>query len=220
MEGATEHPAKFSAPILGEVRRLLGKYVPAGATLLDPFAGVGGIHQLNPEYTTVGVELEPEWAKQSPHTIVGNALELDQLFANDFFDAVVTSPCYGNRMADHHNARDTSKRYTYRHMLGRMPTEGSSAVMQWGPAYKRFHNLAWLQVWDVLKPGGIFILNSSDHVRGGQMQQVSLWHKRACTAIGFELLEWTSVRTQRMRNGANARLRVDHEDVLAFRKTV
>jgi hypothetical protein len=131
------HPAKFSGPVLEQLRHLVDREVTDVGRLrvLDPFAGVGGIHTLaTPTVMTVGVELEPEWANQHPATLVGNALDLP--FANNSFDAVITSPCYGNRLADHHEARDMSIRHTYRHALGRPPSGSSSAVLQWGEAYR------------------------------------------------------------------------------------
>lgn len=59
-------------------------------------------------------------------TIVGNALYLP--FRDRAFDGIVTSPCYGNRMADHHDARDDSKRNTYTHSA-RHPAKFSDEVL-------------------------------------------------------------------------------------------
>ena len=55
-----------------------------------------------------------------------------QSFSDATFDMVVTSPTYGNRMADHHNAKDGRRRITYTHNLGRTLTPGNSGAMQWG----------------------------------------------------------------------------------------
>ena len=138
------HPAKFTDTHLEEVVKILGGN--RSLNVLDPFAGVGTIHKL--PYFTRGLELEPEWADQHHATVVGDAL--DTKFDNECFDAVVTSPCFGNRMADSFKAKDDSKRHTYHHYLGRTPSEGSSAVMQWGKGYKEFHRKAWLEAKRVL----------------------------------------------------------------------
>jgi hypothetical protein len=53
-------------------------------------------------------------------------------FDDATFDAICTSPTCGNRMADHHEARDISPRHTYRHVLGRPRTPGNSGALQWG----------------------------------------------------------------------------------------
>jgi hypothetical protein len=104
------HPAKFSRPIIEaaivEVSSWQQDRRWAPARLLDPFAGVGRCHDLGDVagIETVGVELEPEWAAADPRTIVGDALALP--FGEAEFDLLFTSPCYGNRMADHHEARD------------------------------------------------------------------------------------------------------------------
>src|SRR5207302_7210410 len=105
------HPAKFSDPLLPVLRAL----IHPGARVLDPFAGSGRIHEITDN--AVGIEIEPEWADLHPHTHCGNALDLP--FADAVFDVICTSPTYGNRMADHHDAKDDSRRNTYRHALGR-----------------------------------------------------------------------------------------------------
>ena len=109
------HPARFSDAVLDRIGTMLDEYQVNGV-VLDPFAGAGKIHRLaTPTRRTVGVEIEPEWAATHPGTIVGNALALG--FGAESIDAVVTSPCYGNRLADHHEARDGSTRRSYTHDL-------------------------------------------------------------------------------------------------------
>lgn len=168
------HPAKFSAGILFELGEMLAQYQeergaledednPGQLRVLDPFAGVGYVHQLRsvPGVETIGVELEPEWAAAHPDTIVGDSTQLESLFIDPVpVGAIVSSPCYGNRMADHHEAKDLAKcpackgkaeadrlgcvecdgtgrlqrlsdRNTYRHALGRMPSANSGAVLNW-----------------------------------------------------------------------------------------
>lgn len=106
-----EHPATFSKTVLDRLREVLVDHVQlhGPVRVLDPFAGTGGIHELAQADTieTVGIELQPEWASAHPDTQVGDATALP--FADGSFSAVVTSPCYGNRMADHHIAKDPCK---------------------------------------------------------------------------------------------------------------
>ena len=91
------HPARFNDRILEAADQLLG---PRLGWILDPFAGTGRVHELRRSGRfTIGVEIEPEWAAMHPRTIVGSALALP--FGAETFDAIVTSPTYGNRMADH-----------------------------------------------------------------------------------------------------------------------
>jgi len=124
-EVVARHPARFSTNIIDRLTELAVEEVHrlnvSSIRVLDPFAGVGGIHNIRTalpgQIKSVGVELEPEWACAHPDTIVGDATALP--FPDESFDAVMTSPCYGNRMADHHNAKDGSRRITYKHTLGR-----------------------------------------------------------------------------------------------------
>ena len=101
-----KHPAKFSQPVLEALAEMTGPFLDRGSRVLDPFAGTGLIHRLGTYcgWDTVGVEIESEWATMHPQTIVANALDLP--FPDGSFDATITSPCYGNRMADSHNAQE------------------------------------------------------------------------------------------------------------------
>lgn len=221
----TPHPAKFSTPVLDAIAQVLAAQRFIGV-VLDPFAGVGGVHELAGEgVVTVGVELEPEWARQHPMTICGSVLDLGALgFEDGEVDAIVTSPAYGNRMADHHtpSAADTSKRHTYRHYLGRELTDGSSGMMQWGDEYRAFHTEAWVEVLRVLRPGGLFVLNISDHVRKSKVMPVSAWHRATLRGLGVDWLPGDegriAVSTRRQRHGANGDLRVVNEWVMVGRK--
>lgn len=209
------HPAVFSTPILPVIGLLLE---PTHIRILDPFAGVGRIHEL-PSHVewpvdTVGIEIEPEWANVHERTIVGSALELP--FLEDEFDAVVTSPTYGNRLADSHNAQDGSVRRSYTHDLGRKLTEDNSGDLHWGPQYREFHQKAWLEVRRVLRPGGRFVLNISDHIRKGERQYVSSWHVETLLSMGFRFADASRVETRRLRTGSNAQARVASEIVIAF----
>jgi len=208
------HPAKFSDPIIVELTKLL---VDLPGPILDPFAGTGRVHELG-RTDTVGVEIESEWADMHERTIVGNALELD--FPDNSIGTIVTSPTYGNRMADTYDGRDGSKRYTYRTALGHNLNGDNSGAMQWGTEYRDFHKRAWSEAFRVLAPSGYLILNISDHVRKGQLVAVSSWHANIILELGFEGVPdgWTTVTTKRNRNGANRDLRVDFESIIRFRK--
>lgn len=215
-----KHPAKFSQPILDRLAKLaIAEVERCGhdVALLDPFAGTGRIHEIaQTGIETVGVELEPEWASLHPRTIVADARNLP--FANASFEAVMTSPCYGNRMADHHEAKDGSQRITYKHYLGRDLTAGNSGAMQWGLAYRELHLLAWRESLRVLVPDGLMVVNISDHIRKGEVQPVVEWHLRTLRDLGMMVDRDEPIETPRMRRGANYALRVQHEHLLIMRK--
>jgi ParB-like chromosome segregation protein Spo0J len=210
--GGVSHPARYSDELFQHFRELLD----AHSTVLDPFAGTGRIHELRPRWETTGVELEPEWAQLSPHTIVGSALALP--FPDEHFDAICTSPTYGNRLADHHDAADPGLRRSYTHDLGRTLTAGNSGVMHWGDTYRDFHEQAWREAVRVLVEGGTFILNIKDHFRKGQWQDVAGWHVHALCDLGLYVEAVRPVATGNLRQGANGDLRVPDELVIAFGK--
>ena len=219
MTSGVKHPAKFSDPILRVVDgwvRMEAFWLPKRLRrlrILDPFAGTGLVHQL--PGLTFGVELEPEWATMHPRTQVGNALALP--WKRNSFDVIVTSPCYGNRFADSHNAQDGSLRRSYTHDLGRKLHPDNAGQLHWGDEYRRFHREAWREAARVLRPGGLFILNVSDHIRGGKRVPVSAWHVTTLEAMGLEVFAHRDVATRRMRQGENHLARVDCEHVIALR---
>lgn len=208
-----KHPAKFS----NEILVLIAAFLPPQKwpRVLDPFAGTGKIHRIPNE--TWGVEIEPEWATMDPKTVVGNALVLP--FRNSSFDAIATSPCYGNRMADHHEARDGSTRNTYRHTLGRKLHESNSGAMQWGDEYREFHRQAWGEAVRCLRQGGRFVLNIKNHIRGGKVQQVAEWHDLVLSTM-LQPKDKIAVAAPGLRHGANSTLRVDHEWVYVYENTL
>lgn len=211
--GGVNHPAVFSEPILPVLADLLDGY----RKILDPFAGTGRIHRLADDgWDTVGVELEPEWANLHPRTVVGNALDLT--FADESFDAVATSPTYGNRMADHHNAYDPQTRRTYKHDLGRELHADNSGAMQWGDEYRAFHRRAWREAVRVLRPGGRFVLNIKDHIRDGAWVDVAGWHVATLTNYGLTVRAVRPIVTGGFRLGANGPARVAAELVIAMDK--
>lgn len=112
------HPAPFHPRIINEIAEQLSAYARARSKrklwVLDPFAGIGGVHELRDlvegvKVETVGIELMPRWAEAHENTIVGNCIEVMGAMRAQSFDAVITSPSYGNRMADHHDNRDVCK---------------------------------------------------------------------------------------------------------------
>lgn len=220
------HPAPFSDAILRYLAN--GDRVPQGL-ILDPFAGVGKVHRLaDASRVTVGVEIEEEWARQSRGTLVGDALHLP--FRDEVFDGCVTSPVYGNRMSDHHTAKDGSLRRSYTHDLQRsvgdatrrLHPSNSGVMYAWQPRYWAFHRRAWAEVHRVLRPGARFFLNVSDCYRTTKgvraVVPVVDRHLDLCCALtGFCFVERHEIETPRMKYGENGH-RVSHEVVLEMVK--
>lgn len=206
------HPAKFSAPIIALLGELTVRYGIASA--LDCFGGVGGIHSL--PVTTFGIELEPIWAAcQSGPVAVGDATRLP--IRDNAVHAVITSPVYGNRMSDHHNARDDSKRNTYTHTLGQKLRDGNAGAMKFpGRQYEDLHRRAWSEARRIASR--YLIVNCSDFIARGAVVEVCAWHMDEITKLGMTHVETALVETRRNRFGANGGARVDHEKVMVFKK--
>lgn len=251
-----EHPAKFSRKILDRLREMLAvEAVRVGQLkVLDPFAGVGGVHELAEETVqTIGYELQPEWAATHADTVCGSVLELGSVFPAGTFDVILTSPCYGNRMADSHDAKDPckagcfhgmvpatpgqpldgfepcstcggtglSKRNTYAHYLraaGAEPVaEDNSALMQWGPEYRAFHEKAWRVCDRVLRRDGLVLLNVKNHERRNEVARVVEFHLNAFLVLGYTLEEARKIPTRGLAFGQNHQARTGFELILALR---
>lgn len=251
-----EHPATFSAAILDRLRDMLAAERDRVGLLrvLDPFAGAGGVHELGEaNVETWGVEIQPEWAAAHERTVCASALDLPDL-GLPVFDAVVTSPCYGNRMADKHHAKDPcracgghgaratvdekcgecggaglTRRNTYAHALRRSgvePVESpeNAGVMQWGPAYRSFHEQAWQVVDRALRPEGLVLLNVKNHLRTrskgrpAEVQRVVEFHLNTFLWMGYTIEECRRVETRGLAYGANHDVRTPAELLLALRK--
>jgi tRNA G10 N-methylase Trm11 len=216
-EVAVGHPAKFSDPILDVIAGVMAAEVKAGAYCLDPMAGTGKVAAYIPGYTWICRDIE-EWPDLVFPVGHGDATAME--FPDESFEAVVTSPTYGNRMADHHNAKDASRRISYKFNLGRElhPNNTGDAYFP-SPKYNRLHIKAWREVHRVLKVDGIFILNVKNFIKGGEVVDVCSWHKKRVVGMGtMELVDARRVPVDGLRFGANREARVDHEMVYVFRK--
>jgi tRNA G10 N-methylase Trm11 len=241
-----DHPAMFSRELIGP----LADTIRGRASVVDPFAGTGRIHAIAEEAgvpRSVGIELEAEWANadvfRGPERtqIVGDSLFVLPTLGAESFEAVLTSPAYGNRMADKHEAKDAckscdgsgvvgsddcrackglglSRRNTYRHRLGRALSANNGGGLQWGPEYRDLHRSIWKAAAAVLAPGGVFVVNCSNHIRMGELVDVCAWHRKTLIDLGLVFERTIEVETRRQRHGANAHVRVAGELIMICSK--
>lgn len=213
------HPAKYTnsfMPVFADI-------LEDTRNVLDPFAGTGKIGLLK-AYGYKGQiyanEIEKEWLKDNEFNCdVLSYEDAEYLYYPEaFFDAICTSPTYGNRMADHHICNDDSKRNTYTHCLGRQLTDGNTGKMQYGEQYRDKHDKIYCNLSKMIKPGGLFILNVKNHIRKGVEIDVTKFHIQTLTKHGFKLDKRLFMTTPSLRYGANANKRVNGESILVFVK--
>lgn len=225
------HPAVYSKPILVHFKDIIAARlaISGGSTIraLDPFAGTGKIHTLQQalHVITVGVEIQQHWADLHPCTVQGDATAMSPKWTASF-DVVMTSPTYGNRFSDRHQAKDGSKRRGYTHDLRRMTGDETLELHPNNTGryafhtkqYQELHAKAWREVWRVLRPGGWFVLNVSDVIKGGEVVEVAQWHHDLVTDIGFNTIKVIPVETRRLRYGRNGAARAAYEIIYVLEK--
>jgi tRNA G10 N-methylase Trm11 len=221
-----KHPAPFPLKVIDGIASVLDVDTPL--RVLDPFCGSGRIATVSEEWECFGVEIEEEWAAMAwangVDCCVGDSAKcIPQLPGT--FDAVVTSPCYGNRMADTYAPPPEKKhamRRTYRIALGHDLSEGSAACMQWGEEYRDLHARVWARSVEKIKPGGWFVLNIKNHMRKGEEMPVTEWHIAELTHLGLYLRSAVCVPLKGDQNTNTMRSRgirtIDCEWVIAFQK--
>ena len=221
--GLIRHPAKYSDEFIPVFARLLEN----SDKVLDPFAGtgkIGKIKELGFSGMIYANDIEPEWIELGRNCCdVISAIDAEKLptiYPPGMFDAICTSPTYGNRMADHHNAKDGSFRNTYTHCLGRELTEENTGKMQYGEQYREKHERIYRAIIPLLKDGGMFVLNVSNHIRKGREVDVASFHISCLEANGLTLTKDIHVPTKRCRFGANADKRVEYEHIYVLRREV
>lgn len=223
-----KHPARYTPSLL----HVIARYLKPGMRVLDPFGGVGTLNKLS--YTGAQIftgELEARVCEHSAGTrkVCADAQLLP--FANSSFDAIVTSPTYGNRMADitldlpssqklycADESKQKWKRNTYSSSFGFELHPENTAGMQWGVEYRNIHSKAYAEAMRLLKPHGLMIVNISDHIRSFKRVYVSKWHYQTLCGLGFEYRHLHAVKTPRLAFGANSELRTACEYIFVFQK--
>lgn len=220
------HPATFSKQLVAPLVKAASPW--AGGVMLDPFAGIGKgariAWHLGCEW--IGLEIEPEWAIYEPRTICADSTHMP--LADQSIDVVVTSPAYGNRMADSYGGSPADhehfvktgriRRRTYRIALGRPLSPNNGGGLHWGEKYRELHQKVWGECFRVLRSGGGLILNVSDHIRKTQIVPVTAWHTSSLNSVGFRMCSVDQTITSRYKEGQNGAARLPHEYVITFVK--
>ena len=71
---------------------------------------------------------------------------------------------------------------------------------------------AMQEIHRVLKPGGVFLLNIKDHIRGGELQHVAGWHVTQLCRLGFTLLCDQEVNTPALQGWVDELYKAIHID--------
>jgi hypothetical protein len=217
MSDKTPHPAKYSKELLP----YLAKH--SYGVCLDIMGGTGRIgllKEINPLITkTISNELEKEWAIQGIENKVDEIIIGDAKNLKLSVDCIITSPPYGNRMADNFKpSKPSSMRKLYAGDLGRTPSNGSVCCKHFNRGYEEIIK----EIYDnVIKnvQHDLFILNVSNFIRKFKEVDVISWYLNYFKENGYYLKYRYDIVTRRQRGvGANAHLRVPTEFIGVFSK--
>lgn len=224
-KGSADSPCPYSVPVIDVFRIIMLNDPIRYSHIHDPFAGAGERMERLADHLGIvftGTEIEPAFIRSSC-VAQGDSTDPSSYPVGSQY-AIVTSPVYPNGMADDHEARDQSKRNTYRARLGtlmhqnNMGGKGYRGTKRGGASLRRrqYWNLAerCVQNW-----GGAHtvLVNVSDfiHTVNGQRLTepvVSDWVE-LLTRHGWVVVDVHDVKTQRQRYGAN-RIRVEKESII------
>jgi len=211
------HPAKFSKELLP----VLASY--CYGDILDIMGGTGRaglLKNFNKNIKSVTInELEREWSEQAYENNVDKVITGDAKNLSGIYDCIVTSPPYGNRMADNFKAgKPDSMRRRYVGDLGRNVTQGSVCCKHFGKGYEE----EMVLILDAVINNIVFdrfVLNVSNFIRNFKEVDVVAWYKYYFISKGFTLTAEEKVVTRRQKGvGANTDLRVPSENILIFDK--
>ena len=163
-------------------------------------------------------ELEKEWADQGIDNKVDEIIVGDAKNLSGRYDCIVTSPPYGNRMADNFKAgKPDSMRRGYVGDLGRNVSDGSVCCKHFGKGYEEMIESIYDSILFKIS-FDLFILNVSNFIRQFKEVNVIGWYKNYFKKRDFILLYEDAVNTRRQKGvGANTQLRVSHEVVMVFK---
>lgn len=188
-----------------------------GLPVHDPFAGTGErLGELCDSLglTFTGTDLE-DWPDRDPRVTLGDAL--DPRTYPQGARLIVTSPTYGNGMNDHHEARDPSRRHTYRAALGRPLHENNtgrygirrgrrSMTRYWtmhAEAITHWHRLGWPAV-----------VNVKAFIKDFEVYDLPERWAHTLAEHGYRVTARLEVPCPGIRHGANHAARIDHEVIL------
>ena len=211
----TPHPAKFSKELLP----VLASY--CYGDILDIMGGTGRaglLKKFNSKIKSVTInELEREWSEQAYENNVDTVITGDAKNLSGIYDCIVTSPPYGNRMADNFKAgKPDSMRKRYVGDLGRNVSSGSVCCKHFGKGYEEEMTLILDAVISNIVFGR-FVLNISNFIRNFKEVDVVSWYKNYFLSKRFNFITEEKVFTRRQKGvGANTNLRVTSESILIF----
>ena len=216
-----EHPARWSRTIIDALTPILTSW---RLPVHDPFGGTG--ERLGYLCDTLGLafsgtEIEPEFIVDQ-RVRPGDSTDAASYPTGKY--CVVTSPTYPNGMSDHFQARDGSKRHTYRQALATnlgydRPLDdhnmGAYGIRRGGRSEAKYWQLADSAVkhW----PDRV-VVNVSDFISNHVCYPLVAKWEDLLQAHGYTADDVIKVATPRQRHGANGAARVDAEAVIVARR--
>lgn len=204
---AQPHPTKNNVNL---VEYLVKKLTNPGETILDPFAGTGstGVIAALHSRNAILVEIEPvfcQWIAEAAKRVevmstishkgwikivCGDSTKLTKLLSdhgvNDIVDAMITSPPYTNRAADHRVSKYRKGGLFPEEKLDYKPSNGNLETIPWDKYIVSLQKV-YSEVYKVLRPGGIVAVIVKPFYRDGKVVDLPYYTWLTLKATGYTL---------------------------------
>lgn len=215
------HPAPYSPEVLIKFTSL----IPRGTHVHDCFAGDGvrlGKLADNYRWRFTGTEIEAPFILDD-RVAHGDATDPDSYPSSSYW--IVTSPVYPNGIADDWNAKDTSRRRTYRRaramIVGHDEPLHVNNMGRWGYRGTPLRSTARAMYWNLARKSiacwtgaDRALVNVSDFMAGGKVEPVVRGWVQELTRQGWTVEDVQPVVTRRWKDGANRDERVENEVII------
>jgi len=211
---SSRHPATWDERLISAAAEMIEHHTAAPGILIDPMAGEGSHYAPFAEagWTVIMSDIHL-WPHRDRRVLCCDAADISA--DDDSIDVLLTSPPFGNRLADKMST-DDDQRVTYADRRGADAAENDASGMQWGAAYRSAMRRIWTEAARLLKDDGLAVIDIKDHIRGGSRQHVTAWTIQAWRDLGWTVADIIPVQTGHYAGISHAEKRTDGHSLIAF----
>ena len=210
------HPATWNDALIAAAVELIDHHTEEPGILIDPMAGEGRHYEALADagWTLILSDIHA-WPHRSSRVVHGDATDIAR--DDNSIDVLLTSPPFGNRLADKMST-DDDRRITYADRRGCDTADNDAAGLQWGSAYRSTMQDIWTETARVLRDDGLAVIDIKDHIRRDVRQHVTAWTVDAWQQLGWTVTDIIPVPAIGYRGVRHDRARTDAHSLIALRR--